>query len=83
MTYTTHGLMTAADMEDMMDLYDMLPEPVALGDLARELDATLDEVATFGNFADCRADFLVDALDAEAIRCAWASQAECEAEADD
>lgn len=71
MTYTTHGLMTAADMADMRDLYDLNPEPVTLADLARELGATPGEVATFGNLDDWRADSLVDALDADAIREAW------------
>ena len=42
-----------------------------LANLARDLDATTDEVASFGNLSDPRPDSVVSTEDAGAIREAW------------
>jgi hypothetical protein len=73
MIYTTHGLMTAADLDEYRKDYDMDPEPITLADLARELDTTpsaiIDFDATLPPYTGD--DMLIDADDADAIREAW------------
>lgn len=71
--YTTHGLMTAADLDEYRRDYDMNPEPIELRDLARELgttpDAIIDFDATLPPYTGD--DMLISAEDADAIREAW------------
>lgn len=73
MIYTTHGLMTAADLDEYRRDYDMNPEPIELRDLARELDTTPSAIVDFDATLPPYTgdDMLISAEDADAIREAW------------